>query len=140
MAFSLLPKEAKYFTIFSQISEKLMEAAATLVEMLQGKDEDYESLSKKIKHIEHECDELAHSITRKLNKSFITPFDREDIYTLAVVLDDVCVYIDAAGRAIVMYNIHEVDTHAIKLAQILQKMCGEIHIATGMLETSKGMD
>lgn len=139
MAFSLLPKETHYFTLFSQMSGKLEEAAAVLVEMLQGKDEDYESLSKRIKDIEHECDEIAHSVTTKLNKSFITPFDREDIYTLAVVLDDVCDYMDAAGRAVVMYNIHESDQYAIKLAQVLQKMCAEIHAATALLESGKGM-
>jgi len=139
MAFSLLPKETQYFALFSQLSEKLQEASATLVEMMQASDEDFDSLSKKIKHIEHECDEIAHAVTKKLNTSFITPFDREDIYTLAVALDDVCDYIDAAGRAVVMYNIHESDEHAIKLAIIIQKLTKEIFAAISMLEHSKGM-
>lgn len=139
MAFSLLPKEVQYFALFTQLSTKLQEAAAALVEMLQASDEDFESRSKKIKHIEHECDEIAHSITRKLNSSFITPFDREDIYTLAVALDDVCDYIDAAARAVVMYNIHESDQYAIKLALIIQKLAGEIHAAASLLEHAKGM-
>ncbi|MBV9217521.1 MAG: DUF47 domain-containing protein [Acidobacteria bacterium] len=140
MAFSLLPKETQYFTLFTQMSSKLKEASAALVEMLEGRDEDYLSLSKRIKHIEHECDEIAHSVTRKLNKSFITPFDREDIYTLSVALDDVCDYIDAAGRAVVMYNIHESDQYAVQLAQVLQKMAAEIHAATERLESGKGMN
>ena len=139
MAFSFLPKETQYFTLFSQLGAKLKEAAATLVEMLSGADENFESLSKKIKHIEHECDEITHSVTRKLNSSFITPFDREDIYTLSVALDDICDYIDAAGRAVVMYNIHETDEHAIKLAVIIEKLTHEIDSAIGMLESSKGM-
>ncbi|HEY2847524.1 MAG TPA: DUF47 family protein [Pyrinomonadaceae bacterium] len=140
MAFSLLPKETQYFALFSQLTGKLKEAAATLVEMLSGEDENFESLSKRIKHIEHECDEITHSVTRKLNSSFITPFDREDIYTLSVALDDVCDYIDAAGRSVVMYNIHETDENAIKLALIIQKLTHEIHEATNMLEHSKGME
>jgi predicted phosphate transport protein (TIGR00153 family) len=107
--------------------------------MLQASDEDFESLSKKIKHIEHECDEIAHSVTKRLNSSFITPFDREDIYALAVALDDVCDYIDAAARAVVMYNIHESDQYAIKLGLIIQKLTKEIHDATSMLEHGKGM-
>jgi len=139
MAFSFLPRETKYFALFSQMTGKLQEAAGTLVEMMEGPDENFETLSKKIKHIEHECDEIAHSVTTKLNSSFITPFDREDIYTLAVALDDVCDYIDAAGRSVVMYNIHETDEHAIKLSHVIQRLTDEIHAAVGMLEHSKGM-
>jgi len=139
MAFSLLPREDQYFALFSQMSAKLQEAAKLLVEMFQASDKDFESLSKKIKHVEHECDELTHSITTKLNKSFITPFDREDIYTLSVALDDVCDYIDAAARAVVMYNIHENDEYAVKLAVIIQKLANEIHAATELLEHAKGM-
>jgi len=139
MAFSLLPKETKYFALFSQMSGKLQEAANTLTEMMEGTDDNFESLSKKIKHVEHECDEIAHNVTTKLNSSFITPFDREDIYTLAVALDDVCDYIDAAARAVVMYNIHETDEHAVKLCRVIQKLTDEINSATGLLEAGKGM-
>ena len=138
MAFSLLPREDQYFALFSQISGKLQEASKILVEMMQASDTDYESLSKRIKHVEHECDELTHTVTTKLNKSFITPFDREDIYTLAVALDDICDYIDAAGRAVVMYNIHETDQYAVKLAIVLQKQAAEIHAASDLLEHGKG--
>ncbi|HTH36719.1 MAG TPA: DUF47 family protein [Pyrinomonadaceae bacterium] len=139
MAFSLLPREDEYFALFSQMSAKLQEASAILVEMMQGPDSEFDSLSKRIKHVEHECDELTHTVTVKLNKSFITPFDREDIYTLSVALDDVCDYIDAAARAVVMYNIHESDPHATRLAIIIQKLATEIHEATLLLENSKGM-
>lgn len=140
MAFSLLPKEDKYFAIFSQMTEKIQEAAAVLVELMKGPYENYDSLSKKIKNIEHECDELNHSISTKLNKSFITPFDREDIYTLSVALDDVCDYIDAAARAVVMYDIHETDEFAVQLAVIMQKQAAEIHGAVSLLSASKGME
>lgn len=140
MAFSLLPRETQYFTLFAQLSSKLKEAAATLVEMLAGADENFESLSKRIKHMEHECDEITHSVTKKLNSSFITPFDREDIYTLATALDDICDYIDAAGRSVVMYNIHESDEHAVKLAQIIEKLTHEVHEAVQRLENTKGME
>jgi predicted phosphate transport protein (TIGR00153 family) len=121
--------------MFSQISGKLQEASKILVEMMQASDTDYESLSRKIKDVEHECDELTHNVTTKLNKSLITPIDRADIYTLAVALD----YIDAAGRAVVMYNIHESDPYAIKLAIVLQKQADEINAASDLLEHGKGM-
>jgi uncharacterized protein len=140
MAFSFLPKEDHYFGLFLQITSKIQEAAALLVEMIKGPDENYEALSKKIKSVEHECDEITHQITTKLNKSFITPFDREDIYTLSVALDDVCDYIDAAARAVVMYNIHETDEFAEQLAEVLQKQAAEIYGAVSHLKTAKGME
>lgn len=140
MAFSFLPKEDHYFTLFSNMTVKIQEAADLLVELLEGSDENFDTLSKKIKSVEHECDEITHSITTKLNKSFITPFDREDIYTLSVALDDVCDYIDAAARAIVMYNIHESDPFAVELAVVLQKQATEIHGAVSHLKNAKGME
>lgn len=140
MAFSFLPKEDQYFVLFSQMAAKIQEAAALLVELLQGSDENFDALSKKIKSVEHECDEITHSVTTKLNKSFITPFDREDIYTLSVALDDVCDYIDAAARAVVMYNIHESDSFAVELAVVLEKQAAEIHGAVSHLKTAKGME
>src|SRR5882757_5382992 len=102
MAFSLLPREDAYFTIFSQISGKITEAADLLVEMMKADNSQFEEFARKIKTVEHAADDLTHSVTTKLNKSFITPFDREDIYTLAVALDDIVDYIDAAARAILM--------------------------------------
>ncbi|MBK8303085.1 MAG: DUF47 domain-containing protein [Chloracidobacterium sp.] len=140
MAFSFLPKEDHYFALFSQMTVKIQEAAALLVELLRGSDENFDALSKKIKSVEHECDEITHSVTTKLNKSFITPFDREDIYTLSVALDDVCDYIDAAARAVVMYDIHESDPFAVELAVVLEKQAVEIHGAVSHLKTAKGME
>lgn len=140
MAFSFLPKEDQYFTLFIQMSEKIQEAAGILVDMLKASDSEFDSYSKKIKAVEHECDELAHSVTTKLNRSFITPFDREDIYTLAMALDDVCDYIDASARSIVMYDIHGNDKHAQDLAGVLVKQGVEINKAASLLEHAKGMD
>lgn len=139
MGFSFLPKEDHYFALFSRMTVKIQEAAGLLVDLMDGSDTDYEVLSKKIKSVEHECDEITHEITTKLNKSFITPFDREDIYTLSVALDDVCDYIDAAARAVVMYDIHQTDDFAKQLAVILQKLADEIHGAVGLLKDAKGM-
>ena len=139
MAFSFLPKEDEYFAMFSRITEKIKEGAHILVDMLEGPYENFEDSSKRIKMVEHECDEITHSVTTKLNKSFITPFDREDIYTLAVSLDDVCDYIDAAARAVVMYDIREVDEHVKETANIIKKLAEEINLAVGMLKQSTGM-
>lgn len=125
--------------MFSQMTAKIQEAAGILVEMLTGPQEKFEALSKKIKSVEHECDEITHNITTRLNRSFITPFDREDIYTLSVALDDVCDYIDAAARAVVMYDIHDAGEHSRQLAVIIQHLADEINAAVGMLKKADGM-
>ena len=140
MAFSLLPREDEYFTFFSQITEKIQEASDILVEMLQDKHENYEAHSKRIKDAEHACDELTHQITNKLNKSFITPFDREDIFALVVALDDVCDFIDEGARAVVMYNIHEVSDYAKEFAKVIQGSAMEINSAVSMLHKPNGMN
>jgi len=121
------------------MAEKIQEASSALLDMLEGPSGEYETASKRIKSVEHECDELTHTITTRLNKSFITPFDREDIYTLSVALDDVCDYIDAAARAAVIYNVREVNEHIIDLARVITKQAHEIQSAVVLLKDGKGM-
>jgi predicted phosphate transport protein (TIGR00153 family) len=139
MAFSLLPREDVYFDLFTLMAGKIEEAAATLVEMLDQPDADLDSFRKRIKDIEHGCDQLTHQITNKLNKSFITPFDREDIYTLAVALDDICDYIDAGVRAVVMYGIREQNAHSRQLARIIRDLGVEIKAALSVLSRPNGI-
>src|SRR5215213_9557371 len=140
MGFSLLPREDEYFTLFSKVTEKIQEASTHLVEMLHDNSTSFEAHAKRIKDAEHACDEITHTITTKLNKSFITPFDREDIFTLIVALDDVCDYVDAGARAIIMYDIKEVSDHAKQLAKVIQSQAMEIHSAISMLSKPDGMN
>jgi uncharacterized protein len=131
--FNLMPREDEYFTLFSGMSAKIQEGANALVDMLQDDSGSFGGYMKRIKDAEHGCDELAHGVTTKLNKSFITPFDREDIYALAVALDDVLDYIDAGSRAILMYGIREINDHAKQFARVIQSQAMEIHSAVSML-------
>ncbi len=140
MAFSLLPREDKYFDMFSQMAGKIEEAAGILMEMLQSDGSDYASYTKRIKNVEHACDQLTHEITTKLNKSFITPFDREDIYTLTVALDDICDYIDAGARTIVMYDIRQINEEARDLARTIVELGAAIKKAVGMLSKPNGIN
>jgi uncharacterized protein len=140
MAFSLLPREDKYFDMFSQMAGKIEEAAAILMEMLESDGSDYASYTKRIKAVEHACDQLTHEVTTKLNKSFITPFDREDIYTLTVALDDICDYIDAGARTIVMYDIRQINDEARDLARTIIEIGAAITKAVGMLSKPNGIN
>lgn len=139
MAFSLLPREDVYFDLFTKMAEKIEEASAILIEMLDDPAPDLNSFRTRIKDIEHGCDQLTHQITNKLNKSFITPFDREDIYTLAVALDDICDYIDAGVRAVVMYGIREQNAYSRQLARIIRDLGVEIKAAVSVLSRPNGI-
>jgi uncharacterized protein len=140
MAFSFLPREDQYFTLFIDMAGKIEEASAILMEMLDSDGTDHSSFTKRIKDVEHECDTLTHEITTKLNKSFITPFDREDIYTLAVALDDICDYIDAGARAIVMFDIREFNDDARALARTISELGTAIKAAVSMLSKPNGIN
>lgn len=140
MAFSFLPKEDEYFSLFSRMAEKISEAAAILMEMVSSDGSDLTSYTRRIKAVEHACDQITHQVSTKLNKSFITPFDREDIYTLSVALDDICDYIDAGARAVVMYDITEFNEHAKQLARVIRDLALEIEKAVGMLKKPNGMN
>lgn len=118
----------------------MQEASNSLVELTQGSSENFEAWVKKVKEAEHACDSITHEITTKLNKSFITPFDREDIFTLSVALDDVVDYIDAAARAIIMYDIKEMSDHAKHLAKVIQTLTIEINSAVSMLAKPNNMN
>jgi predicted phosphate transport protein (TIGR00153 family) len=140
MGFSLLPREDEYFDLFSQITGKVQDATNLLVRMVTEDDPDFIAYAKQIKDVEHNCDEITHRVTTKLNKSFITPFDREDIYTLAVALDDVCDYIDAAARAIRMYDIRKFNEYVRQLARLLNTQASAMNSAVGMLKNPAGMN
>jgi uncharacterized protein len=135
----LLPREEQYFTLFAQMTSYINDAAKTLVEMLAQRDGDYQEYVQRIKSIEHACDDLTHSVATRLNQSFITPFDREDIYMMSKALDDVVDLIDGAARAVVMYDIHETTEAAKQLAGIIQRMAVQLHEVVSSLQKPKGV-
>ena len=140
MGFSFMPKEDEYFVLFSRMTAKMQEASNTLVDLTQSDFSSFETLVKKVKDAEHGCDTITHEITTKLNKSFITPFDREDIFTLSVALDDVVDYIDAGARAILMYDIKEITDHTKHFAKVIQALTIEINSAVSLLKKPAEMN
>lgn len=137
--FSLIPKEEQYFALFRQMTSYIYDAASKLAEMLADNGGDYREYLRQIKAIEHSCDELTHSISTKLNSSFITPFDREDIYMLSGSLDDIVDLIDDAARAMVMYNVRESTDYARQFADVIQRMAVQLHEVVSTLERPAGI-
>lgn len=136
---NFLPKEEQYFSSFAQAASYINDAAVALVEMLADKSGHYAKHAERIKSIEHACDELTHSVSTRLNKSFITPFDREDIYMLSSAFDDVVDLIDDAARAMVMYDVHESTDYARHLADVIQRMAMQLNEIVPMLKKANGI-
>lgn len=137
--FNFLPREEQYFSFFTQMTSYIHDAARALVEMVNDKKGDYAEHSRRIKAIEHACDELTHSISTRLNQSFITPFDREDIYMLSGALDDIVDLIDDAAHAIVMYNVRETTAYARQFANVIQSMAVQLHEVVSSLSRPNGI-
>src|SRR6266705_1621745 len=123
---NLLPKEEQYFDLFIQMTVYISDAARELRQMLADKDHNYQEYSQRIKRLEHACDELTHTVSTKLNKSFITPFDREDIYTMSSALDDIVDLIDDAARAIIIFDVGEIKDYAHDFASVLERMAEQL--------------
>jgi uncharacterized protein len=115
----LFKKDEKFFNIFGQMTVHIVEAAELLITMLNNPDDSLPILASKIKDIEHKGDELTHHVIDELNKTFITPIDREDIYSLSKALDDVLDLIDSTAARIVLFKIKEPIAVAPDMAAVL---------------------
>ena len=137
--FNFLPKEEQYFSLFTRMTSYIYDASRALVEMLADNSGDYTQHVKRIKTIEHACDDLTHAVSIQLNKSFITPFDREDIYMLSGALDDIVDFIDDVARAMVMYDLQQSTVHARRLADVILSMAVQLHEIVSMLAKPDGI-
>lgn len=131
--FGLIPKEEKFFVMFREMAKNIIEGAAALKEMLDNFIDPPKS-QLLIKEIEHKGDLKTHEIIKKLNKSFITPFDREDIYSLATALDNILDIIDTSAQHIVVYHIDRITPEAKELGFVILKACQTIEKAIMVLE------
>ena len=131
--FSLIPREEQFFHDFVGLSEEIRVGARTLKQMVASNPPDM-AKADVIKDIEHACDGRTRSIIDRLNRTFVTPLDREDIHALAISLDDVMDAIDAAAAVIRLYKITAVRQHARRLADIICDSADCITEALGRLE------
>ncbi len=120
--FGLIPKDEKFFDMFKQMGTIITEGAMALSQMMNDFTNPQAS-QKLIKDIEHKGDSQTHDIIRTLNKTFVTPFDREDIYALAGALDDILDLIDASAQRFVMYRVDAPTAAARELADIILRSC-----------------
>lgn len=129
----LIPRDNTFFQMFSQASENLIAGARVMVDLFT----DYKDVEAKIgelRRVERTGDEITHNVFTKLNSTFITPFDREDIHALASSLDDVLDFLNAAGARIVMYRITNPPPAALELARLILQQAQELHRALPLLQ------
>ena len=132
--FGLIPKEEKFFDLFREMTQHIVQGAQLLKDMIDNAENPAKS-QRDIKDIEHKGDALTHSIIDKLNRSFITPFEREDIYALASGLDDILDFIDAAATHITTYKAGKPTQAAKELAFIILQSCHTLDKAISTLSS-----
>ena len=138
MAFRLLPREEKFYTDFQALADELTRGARLLEEMLEPERPIWDKADE-IKEVEHKCDFLTHGIIQRLNRTFVTPLDREDIHALARSLDDVMDAIDASATLVRLYRLESVRFGARELAHIITACTDQVRLALGALEHNKGL-
>lgn len=130
--FGLIPKEEKFFQLFKEMTTNIIEGAKLLKDMLDNFENPAES-QRKIKDVEHKGDSITHQIIQRLNKTFVTPLDREDIYALASKLDDIIDLIDASASRVIMYNVETIPSEAKSLGFIILQSCIAVDKGVSML-------
>jgi len=138
MAFRLIPREEKFYTDFQALATELKHGGRLLEEMLLP-DRPIWDKADEIKEVEHKCDFLTHEIIQRLHRTFVTPLDREDIFSLARSLDDVMDAIDATAALVRMYQISVVRQDARALARIIVGCTEQLVQAVKALERKKGV-
>jgi uncharacterized protein len=128
-----IPRETKFFELFADLSKNLTDGAKLLRAILEDP-ADLKRRVEQVQAIEHEGDQATHAIITKLNQTFITPFDREDIHRLASSLDDVLDFVNAAAIRLVMYNISHPPPTAAELAGFVVLQSEELAKGVSLLE------
>jgi predicted phosphate transport protein (TIGR00153 family) len=131
--FRFFPEKSNFFAEFSAMAVKLQEGAGMLDAMLAGYTPDGRQADA-ISQVEDACDRLTHDIIQKLNRTFVTPIDREDIHALARTLDDVMDAIDAAATLMPLYRIGSLRFGARELARVINGQTDQLRVAVDSLE------
>jgi uncharacterized protein len=129
----ILPREKSFFDMFVQQAENVHQGTMALLDMLENYDHEAARRVSEVTAYEHKGDTITHGIITRLNQTFITPFDREDIHELASKIDDVIDLVDAAARRFVTYDIKCVRPGVIELAKTVRDSAEQVLVAVRVL-------
>src|SRR3989449_5136926 len=119
----LLPREEEFFDLFIEVAKRCREGAVHLKELFGGKPERWAYSIESIKRLEHEADQVTHEVVNRLDRTFITPIDREDIHLLASDLDDVIDRIDGTARRVQIFRLAEAPAAGVvELCDVIQRI------------------
>ena len=139
MRFKFRPVDGSFYDLFTQSASHLVVGAGLLTEMLAD-GADREDIARRMRETEHAADETTHAIVKRVNSTFVTPFDREDIYSLASALDDVMDMMDEAVDLILLYEVHALPAESTQQIEVLQR-CAELTAAAmPSLESMKSLE
>lgn len=130
----LIPRDEGFFALFDQLAEKLTASTALLAEALRA-GQHFDRYVAQIKEIERQCDDLTRDVIQRLDRSFVTPLDREDIHLLASRIDNVVDLVDGTARRLVMFRVKTVRPEAVAMADVLHKAAERI--AAGVKDVRK---
>jgi predicted phosphate transport protein (TIGR00153 family) len=133
----LTPQNREFFDLYCRASANTVEIARLLVELLERFPSDEDGLVTEIKEREHEGDHLTHQVVDLLNRTFVTPFDRDDMYRLAGAIDDVCDHVDEAAGNLATYGIEQVPEKAVDQARVIHQAARNLDSAVQLLEGFK---
>ena len=139
MRLRLTPQDTTFFDMFSTSADNLVAGVQAVAKLFEP-DADRRAIGEEVRKIEHDEDEVTHGILRKLNSTFITPFDRDDIYRLAGRLDDVMDYMEAAVDLVVLYKLEELPAEIAEQVDVLQRAALITAEAMPRLRTRKDLD
>jgi hypothetical protein len=134
----LIPRDAVFFDLFEKQGRNF-EKAAEILCGIKCAPVDFQKVSKNFQELEHDCDEITHSIIERLNKTFLTPFDREDIHALAHELDDVVDFIEEAVFKMRLYHSQVFNEHMSRFLKIITDSLKDVAQALNFLRNRKDM-
>ncbi|HEY3208164.1 MAG TPA: DUF47 family protein [Gaiellaceae bacterium] len=133
----LTPQNRAFFELYTRASANAVEISRLLVELLEGFPSSDGELIRRIKEREHEGDRLTHEVVDLLNRTFVTPFERDDMYRLAGAIDDVCDHVDEAADNLGTYGVEGVPERAVAQARVIHQAAQTLDAAVQRLEGFK---
>ncbi|GII98466.1 phosphate transport regulator [Sediminihabitans luteus] len=139
MRMRLTPRDSSFFDLLTASAEHLVTGSKLLAELLGADRKTRKEIAKQLSDTEHDADEATHAIMRRLNQTFVTPFDRDDIYELASALDDCMDFMEEAADLIVLYRIEELPARVADQVQVLERAAELTCEAMPRLRTMKDL-
>lgn len=136
-----IPQEKKFYALFEKSADNLVAISKALnIALTQSDKAKRKECFKEVERLEHVGDNITHDIFNQLSTTFITPFDREDIHSLASALDDIVDFIHGASKRIDTYNVDEISTSMVKLSELILQGAMEINAAVHVLRDMKNIN